>query len=417
LALAVLVIALVIVFSNVQSLLPATNLPGTEAAELQTLEPYPGPMATPTAIRPETPQVEATFAVTPPTPFPDNGKGVTKPAQLIIPAEILQLYAVDLDDANSVGLAQLDEGTAVVLINLESGQSKYISQVSPIGPILPQISGNDVVWVERAAEGELHAIQVHNLANNQTYSPLEILHYTTFELDEGIIIFSEYRNDEWGLYAYALSAAQETRVASGPIGCSRISYPWITYLEHSFGENGQPADTAELRAFNIESTETLTLGTVFAPNESTPCSFYAVGHDYVTWMTVNPDPATASQAYPALNETVPIEAVQLVLELRAYDLHQRVERVVDMPTQERSPMLLSGNVLIVGSVGFDLTNNLPFNIAVGDEGGEDLGPPVLFSNSRLVWMPIAGTHQSFYTASIKRGRFGLSGANSEFLAR
>lgn len=400
-----LVAALVFAFSHLspsQIIAISTNSFSLEAL---TQQPYPPPVMSPTPRIWGTPHLEATITAIAPTSIPNTGVHITTPHLITIPSSVNRLSFVDLDGNNLVARAELDKGAAIILVNIESGQFVWLRDEGTTGAILPHVSGNQAVWIDPAKDSNLYAIQLYSLETGKISEFYTIPYYQTFDFDNGIAIFSDYRNGHWGLYAYHSQKSFETSVAQGNLGCSRIEYPWVTYLEADFLKDGRPATVAHLRAFNIESNETLTLGSVFSPSDSRSCDFYALSANRVSWLMPTEIPVAVAEQF-SMTDTPQDPSLGLThsfYEVHIYDLHDKTTYVANVPVEQPSPILLSGDLLAAGAVGFDLTRDVLFTLPSG-QFGDARGLPRLLSDDRLVWVmnPMPGEPQRIYVSSIIR---------------
>lgn len=300
--------------------------------------------------------------------------------------QIMTLHHLDLDDNTLVGTTSVEDGVAVVKIDLETGQSEFLTPISSQGIEDITISENHIAWVEVASTKNDFSTQllVYDLTQ-RTHTVLAQGLPRHPDIKGGILTWQEYHDDRWIIYGYDLTLAERFLIAEdmGKLLFPRVcSKEWMIYLKNI--QEGQPG-TADLYSSNLETGESILLGQVPFPNNAAPGRHHACDGNRVAWIGID-----------SVNNR------NTGFEQHVYDLSTYADQTLNIAIHGLSfDVLISGDILI-STTGYDLRQNIAFdpfpNIPTASRNGK-----LLLDDNRILWItqPLNESWQ-LYTASIVR---------------
>lgn len=316
-----------------------------------------------------------------PTSLPYQGISVSVPTELQISQddkfELKRLFSPDLNGTRMVAQAEVDDGIAIVLIDLETNQTHLLSTPRELQGAAPSISDESVVWAEPVDIAQsLFQLQVYDLQTSNLTTPYVPDYYHHLDFADNVAVWEGYLNETQGIYGYNIKTVQGITIAQTLVGCPRISYPWVIYLDYNTDTLGQRRldQVAKLWAYHLETQEKLFIGLTFNPNDSTVCSYHAIDTHWIAWFGTNSESSQNADTYAPF----------------VYDLNARSVYIPNIPIQWPPRVLLSENTAIFGNIGLDLVNHKSFNVIPIPEVTDMTGIPLLLSQERLVWLWNAG---------------------------
>jgi hypothetical protein len=328
------------------------------------------------------------------TPLPDRGVRVVAASEVVLRRDSTttgDLRNPTLDGDSIVAEASSAGRTALVSVDLDTGQVRQLLSLLRGAAQPPRASGGRVAWIEPAPDLGTTAskLQVMDVAQGHT---TVIATGSLYQLDlkDDVAVWQELRGQGWGVYAYGLTSGQRYIIAddaglkSFPYVCNR---DWSIYLRN--GNPGQ-ADSAELRAHNLATDRDISIGQVPLPKHAPGGNQHACDGNRVAWI----EPARQTATGQAT-----------VAKQHIYDLATSMGRALDVPGAfAASQVQISGDTLLVGSVGYDLQRDVPFDINFAPWPAGAYARSLLVSGNRLalIFSGVSGQPQRVYTASIAR---------------
>ncbi len=388
---------------------PPIGYPGLSRQEDQvdrtTIKPYPAPA---TSDRKQTISPNSTplsqLVSEPETPYqlptslPDRGVRVGVPIEIAragvmdiqVGSPIDGLFAPDLDGNLLVAKLKSGEEISLIVINTQSGHTEYITPIVNNNSDGPYIEGNYVVWTESTADSNSNIKQVLLLdLDKGVKRSVWRGNLHLFDLKDDILIWQEYRGESWGIYGYDLIHEQEILIAKGtgtyawPRICSR---DWVIFMYYSHRPEQRQITSADLRAYNLQTGETFSVGQVPLSDSPTTGRSHDCDGTQIAWASFSYD----TQSEPLAQQHI-------------YDLQNRAERILDIPMQGFGTRVVIDGDILLSSVGYDLNRNIPFSLWSDDIPIKQRGQ-MLLSGHRLAWVanPLDPVEVSWrlYTATI-----------------
>ncbi len=347
------------------------------------------------------------------TLLPDPGVRMGAPVEVSLPPALqatgeqrVRLLFPDFDGHTLVVVAKVGESSAVVALDIETGQAQVLSKedhalLSQDAHVIwlhdSRVSERYVAWVASRHDGSQNVLYAHDLHTRQATHILD----GTYDVDiSGTTVVWSQSGDAWDVWGYDLERQEHFPIAAGPGDQFKplVSKRWAIFME---ALPGTMSDGSEMpiRAVNLDTGENIYIGTVnWTARQYTP-SLYAIDVPWVAWSTeaqlhlYNLDTRETFTAEPCISTKV-IQAVE------GDFVH----------TTNRRPeyLALSENTLIFvceQRMGYDIERGVFFSLPVrtpATAGGTVGGWAI--SGNRLVWVlsPESEEQDRIYTAEIER---------------
>lgn len=388
---------------------PLATPSSPEARSVQTLSPgippavdniwaVPPQPVTPMPLEADAPR-SAPPQVTPlptPTLFPDNGVRMsalieTRP----ITGKWTRWFTHGFNGHDLVGVAHNDSDSAVILVDMEIGQTKVIT-TSQAWISVARISGNNVVWL--VSKDRNYLLYRYDLQASQTSFLTEGV-YRDLDLSNTIAVMCVLAptGDNWDIWGYDLLQQKMFPVVTKP-GTQfgpKISGRWVVYQDAT----DKDEVGIGLYAINLDTGKDIRLGSVYAASDQYVPLLYTIDAPWVVWSTGQ------WSKQPELHFYNLDAGSAYTITVASCSFHEQPGRPQNL--------LLSGSILIFSGcyqdLGYDIERKAFFSLPTYTsdmQGSSWVGWAM--SGDRLVWTRISGPsgqeESRIYTAQIVRDK-------------
>jgi hypothetical protein len=334
-------------------------------------------------------------SVTPyPTPtfLPDLGVRIAElveisvsPTLRIAEGESFRLINLDLDGHTLAGVVDSEDKVAVVTIDLETGQRRFLAEESRAAVYRLRTSKKYIVWSMSWRDDARGILHVYDLQTGQTSRIAE--HIYDFDISGDTIVWSQV-GDGWDIWGYNLAQLEAFPIVAHPDSQtgSLISEHWIVYRDAA----DRSEDGIGLYAINLDTGEDIRLGTIFSSSSQYVPPLYTIDAPWVVWST---------------------EATLHFYNLETHTTYSVPVEACFSSTSRPEYLALSENTLIFTCgqrMGYDIERDVFFSLPLHTSetlDGEIEGCTI--SGNRLVWVltkDVFGSQEQshIYTAQIER---------------
>jgi hypothetical protein len=338
-----------------------------------------------------------------PTPLPDHGVRVGEVTEMSLVAEKnwKHFAALALDGQTAIG--SIDDGTGrrlPIVIDLETKQTQVLDQ-NPNQVWIHDLylSKPYAVWV--ASQDKQNTLYARDIQAGQTLSITDDAHNINFS---GTTVVWNQVGESWDIWGYDLAQQKRFPVVTGP-GAQfgpLVSKRWVAFLNLPPGDE-RTGFEAPLDVVNIDSSQVITVGSLWWNIYAYPLSLYAIDAPWVAWSSWGSQSSSP--------------------DLYLYNLDTRTAYTVTVPScvefQPNTPpslgrpgyLTMSNRVVIFSGcyqdMGYDIERQVFFSLPTeAPYGFNKLGWSI--AGDQLVWILSSGPYgqeeSHIYTAKIIRDK-------------
>jgi len=332
------------------------------------------------------------------TPTPAPGSIEVGPVNEIdlskSPVTFSKLYWPQVDGNTLIAAASTSKNHSVILrFDLDTDSVQATGAESSAGILWLGFSGSDVAWLEVSNQDNIQSQSINVIdLQKPDEAPRQIGkgEIRRPDLKDGILLWEEYRNDNWGIAGYDLRANKELAFsqdkAFAPYVCSQT---WSIYLAN---RNSQVAQlgSADLHAYNLVTNEDILIGQVPMPVDMTVPHQIACDQDRVAWISVTAEDQTSTAADPQTGQTDTVTTTIGIAAYHIFDIQTKKDQLLSGLGQGFAQIMIRGNILIStnGYVGYDLQRNVTFNALPNPNILNTLqdGFTLALGKDRVIWL-------------------------------
>ncbi|MGC8947519.1 MAG: hypothetical protein ACP5N6_15365 [Anaerolineae bacterium] len=269
---------------------PASPVPGIP---VETAIPTTIPVPTKTTLPAKT------ALPTPPPPMGPFHLTAATEVAAALPPNGYTIYGMDENTAVGI-LVEGERQMVAVFIDLTTGQVRELDRAENLSMTWQSISARWVTWYK-----EVYVGQGQYESELMVYDRLQDREFQLEDADptwpgpvlsNDVVVWVEFRktisSHQGDILARDLVTGQKWAVATGPNhqDYPRISGQWVIYLE--FTEGALQEGCADLRTYYLTTGETLAIGQVPHPQNSSAGTYHAIAGHKVVWIGCQPDPVS-----------------------------------------------------------------------------------------------------------------------------